>query len=93
MTQAEFMDWAENTVLEYLATHGPFHGLEETTFHLNDIFIVWYCKTLQNHKALLGSTAVAGAYFEFTYNGDKDEAYLDVYGKHENIVCRRLEDE
>lgn len=93
MTQAEFMDWAENTVLEYLATNGPFRAFEDTTFHLEDIFIVWYCKTLQNHKAILGSSAVPGALFEFTYNGDKDEAYLDVYGKHENIVCRRIKDE
>lgn len=88
MTQAAFMDWAKKTVLEYLATNGPFRAFEETTFHLEDIFIVWYCKTLQNHKALLGSTAVDGAYFEFTYNGDKDEAYLDVYGKHENVVVK-----
>lgn len=88
MTQAEFTNWAAHTVLEYLATHGPFHGLEETTFHLNDIFIVWYCKTLQNHKAILGSSAVPGVLFEFTYNGDKDEAYLDVYGKHENVVVK-----
>lgn len=88
MKQIEFIHWAEKTVLEYLATHGPFHGLEETTFHLEDIFVVWYCKTLQNHKALLGSLQVSGAYFEFTYNGDKDEAYLDVYGKHENVVVK-----
>ena len=93
MTQSEFMDWAAHTVLEYLGTHGPFRPFEETTYFLDDIFIVWYCKTLQNHKALLGSSQVSGAYFEFTYNGDKDEAYLDVYGKHENIVCRWLKDE
>lgn len=93
MKQTEFINWAAHTVLEYLATNGPFRGLEKTTFHLEDIFVVWYCKTLQNHKALLGSAAVDGAYFEFTYNGDKEEAYMDVYGKHENIVCRRLKDE
>lgn len=93
MKQTEFIHWAVNEVLYYLATHGPFRGMEETTFRLEDIFIVWYCKTLQNHKAILGSSAVPGALFEFTYNGDKDEAYLDVYGKHENIVCRRLKDE
>lgn len=93
MKQTEFINWAVNEVLVYLATHGPFRGLEKTTFQLEDIFVVWYCKTLQNHKAILGSSAVPGALFEFTYNGDKDEAYLDVYGKHENIVCRRLKDE
>lgn len=88
MTQTEFTNWAAHTVLEYLATHGPFHGLEETTFHLNDIFIVWYCKTLQNHKALLSTPLSDGMYYEFTYNGDKDEAYLDAYRKVTNVVVK-----
>ena len=53
-----------------------------------DVFIVWYCKTLQNHKALLSTTLYDGMYYEFTYNGDKDEAYLDAYKKWENRVVR-----
>ena len=44
--------------------------------------MVWSCKTLQNYKALL-STAVSGdgIYVEFTYNGDRQELYMDVYHK------------
>lgn len=49
---------------------------------LSHVYVVWSCKTLQNYKALL-STAVHGdgIYVEFTYNGDKQELYMDVYHK------------
>lgn len=51
----------------------------------DDVFIVWSCKTLQNSKCLM-STPIKGAYYyEFTYNGDKGEIYMDVYKKVENI--------
>lgn len=49
---------------------------------LSNVYVVWSCKTLQNYKALL-STSVSGdgIYVEFTYNGDKQELYMDVYHK------------
>lgn len=34
-----------------------------------DVFVVWYCKTLQNAKALLSTTVSDGMYYELTYNG------------------------
>lgn len=49
-----------------------------------DVYVVWFAKTLQNWKALLGTTRDDGLYFEVTYNGDKREAYLDVYAKVTN---------
>lgn len=49
-----------------------------------DIYVVWYCKTLQNSKALLSTSLPDGMYYEFTYNGDKKELYLDAYKKFEN---------
>ncbi len=50
-----------------------------------DVYVVWYCKTLQNHKALLSTPVSDGMYYEITYNGDKNELYFDVYKKWENI--------
>lgn len=49
-----------------------------------EVYVVWYCKTLQNHKALLSTTLPDGMYYECTYNGDKQELYLDAYKKFEN---------
>lgn len=51
----------------------------------DDVYIVWFCKTLQNHKALLSTTVSDGMYYEVTFNGDKDEYYLDAYKKWENV--------
>jgi len=49
-----------------------------------EVYIVWKCKTLQNWKFLISSTLSDGMYYEVTYNGDKDEWYLDAYKKFEN---------
>ena len=54
-------------------------------FNENDVFVVWSCKTLQNNKALLSTTASDGMYYELTYNGDKHELYFDAYKKWKNI--------
>ena len=54
----------------------------------DDVYIVWLCKTLQNSKALLSTTLHDGMYYELTYNGDKDEIYLDAYKKFENICIK-----
>ena len=50
-----------------------------------DCFVVWKCKTLQNWKWLISTTLFDGMYYEVTYNGDKEEFYLDVYKKLENV--------
>lgn len=52
---------------------------------LENVFVVWACKTLQNYKALLSTTVSGdGIYVEYTYNGDKQEMYEDVYKKVSN---------
>ena len=50
----------------------------------DDVYIVWFSKTLQNWKALVSTTVSDGMYYEVTYNGDKKETYLDAYKKWEN---------
>lgn len=49
------------------------------------VYVVWCCKTLQNNKALLSTTVPDGMYYEITLNGDKQEIYLDVYKKLQNV--------
>ena len=51
----------------------------------DDVFVVWFCKTLQNWKALVSTTVSDGMYYEVTHNGDKGETYLDAYKKWENV--------
>ena len=48
------------------------------------IYAVWLCKTLQNNKGLFSTDIEDGKYYEATYNGDKDELYLDTYVKSKN---------
>ena len=49
-----------------------------------EVYVVWKCKALQNWKFLISSSLRDGMYYELTYNGDKDEWYLDAYKKFEN---------
>lgn len=49
-----------------------------------DVFIVWFAKTLQNWKCVLATTRSDGMLYEVTYNGDKKETYVDSYKKWEN---------
>jgi hypothetical protein len=41
---------------------------------------------LQNNKALLSTTLPDGMYYELTYNGDKQEIYVDAYKKVDNYT-------
>lgn len=65
---------------------------DNTNFTLSDVYIVWSCKTLQNWKVLISTTLPDGMYYECTYNGDKNEMYLDAYKKFEN-KCIKFEEE
>lgn len=51
------------------------------------MYVVWFCKTLQNWKALVSGTDIE-EYIEVTYNGDKDETYVDIYNKTKNVVIK-----
>lgn len=56
-----------------------------STIGLEDVYIVWFCKALQNWKALAGTHHSDGMYYEVTYDGDKDCAYVDAYKKWQNV--------
>lgn len=51
-----------------------------------EVYTVWKSKVLQNWKYLLSTTLSDGMYYELTFNGDKNEWYLDAYKKFENVV-------
>lgn len=81
MTDVEFMKLCKEEVKNYTINH-----CDKTDATPNiDVCVVWYCKTLQNWKALLSTTNTDGMYYECTFNGDKNELYLDAYKKFENV--------
>ena len=53
-----------------------------------DLYIVWFCKTLQNWKALISTDVINGLYWEVIHNGDKNETYVDMYTKANNICIK-----
>ena len=52
----------------------------------DDIYIVWLCKILGNNKALISTTVPDTRYYEITYNGEKNEIYVDAYIKEKNYA-------
>ena len=56
----------------------------------DNVYVVWFSKTLQNWKAMVSTTISDGMYYELTHNGDLKETYLDAYKKWEN---KRIADE
>lgn len=82
-TSTSMMDSARKIVMDYFNSHVDVTDKKQIT--INDVFVVWFAKTLQNWKALVSTTVSDGMYYELTYNGDKDEIYVDVYKKWENF--------
>lgn len=87
MNEQEFLLWCKQVVADYTNKHLDKTDGKEIT--IDDVFMVWCCKTLQNNKALLSTTLFDGMYYELTYNGDKKELYFDAYKKWENICYKK----
>ncbi len=89
MGSREFLQWCKEEIAKYFNQHCE--KTDKADITSNDVYVVWYAKTLQNHKALLSTDVSDGMYYELTYNGDKSELYLDAYKKWEN-KCIKKED-
>ena len=85
MGNAEFESISRKAVADWYS-----QNREKIT--IDNVYLVWVCKALQNNKALLATTKPDGMYFEVTYNGDKNEMYLDAYSKVENVLIPIKED-
>nr|DAK78540.1 MAG TPA: hypothetical protein [Caudoviricetes sp.] len=83
----DFQNMCKKKVVEYF--NERVEKTDNTKITIDDVFVVWYCKTLQNAKALLSTNVSDGMYYELTYNGDKNELYFDAYKKWEN-KCIKL---
>ena len=82
MGSKEFLEWCTEEVIRYF--NSRVDKTDNKTLKEEDVFVVWNCKTLKNNKALLSTTVSDGLYYEFTFNGNSEELYMDVYKKWEN---------
>lgn len=82
MTNDKFLKLCKEIVVDYF--NNRVDKTDKYEINEDKVFIVWSCKTLQNNKALVSTTISDGMYYEITYNGDKNEVYLDAYKKWEN---------
>ena len=85
MGNKEFIEIAKEAVVRY-CNQGK--SKDDALRSIDDVYVVWLSKTLQNNKALLSTTVSDGMYYEATYNGDKNELYLDAYRKVKNLVIK-----
>lgn len=56
---------------------------------LEEFFVVWFSKTLQNWKALVSCSdgeETYGYYWEITHDGNKHQTYVDRYKKESNRI-------
>ena len=71
MDGRKFLDLCVEKLLDIVNDYNRFDNTDA-----DDVFIVWSCKTLHG----------SDEYYEFTYNGDKKELYVDVYSKADQHV-------
>lgn len=82
---ANFDEISTNLVRDYAKNH-----LDKSDGDVDfNVYIVWKCKILQNWKYLISTTLSDGMYYELTFNGDKQEWYLDAYKKFENVCIKQ----
>lgn len=84
----EYQKIARKIVLDYANEH--IDKTDNMHITLDNVYLVWFSKTLQNWKALVSTDLPDGMYYEVTFNGDKNEAYLDAYKKFENRKITEL---
>jgi hypothetical protein len=85
----EMMNTAKQIVVDYFNAHRDV--TDDFIITKDNVFIVWFCKTLQNWKALVSTEVSDGMYYEITHDGDRKQTYVDVYKKWENYTVKDSE--
>lgn len=79
ITTNTFLNFAISKVVEYFNNNCD--KPDNWNITKDNVYVVWYSKTLKNHKALVSTSIPDGMYYEVTYNGERNETYFDVYKK------------
>lgn len=77
-----FLEKAKELVVDYF--NKEVDKTDNSSIKLDDVYVVWHCSLLGNHKCLISTTVPDGMYYEITYNSIKGEIYLDSYKKWKN---------
>jgi Family of unknown function (DUF6275) len=84
-----FLQRAKRLVAENYNTH---HDAEMTPpLGIDDVYIIWFTKVLTSWKAVVCSTVVRGLMWVVTFNGPRNEAYIEIYRKINNVVVSKGE--
>jgi hypothetical protein len=76
------LERAKQLVVDYF--NDNVEKTDNVKLNIDQVYVVWFSKTLQNWKALVSTDISDGMYYEITHNGDKNETYLDAYKKWAN---------
>ena len=87
MQNKDFVEKAKQAVVDYFNSQADSTD-KNGRITSDEVYVVWLVKALQNNKALLSTTVPDGMYYEFTWNGDKNEGYLDAYKKWKNVLVK-----
>ena len=87
MQNKDFLEKAKQAVVDYFNSQADSTD-KNGRITADEVYAVWLVKALQNNKALLSTTVADGMYYEFTWNGDKNEGYLDAYKKWKNVLVK-----
>lgn len=77
-----FLEKAKELVVDYF--NKEVDKTDNSSIKMDDVYVVWHCSLLGNHKCLISTTVPDGMYYEITYNSTKGEIYLDAYKKWKN---------
>ena len=80
MNSYEFEVICKNALIEQLKK------LYNEDLKIDELHLVWFTKALQNWKCIIIDLRENNRLYECTFNGNKQELYVDIYDKQHNIV-------
>lgn len=84
MTSSDFQLKCKNALVDILKEK---YNQEYST---EDFHLVWFTKALGNFKCCMCDLKPNMRYYELTYNGNKNELYVDIYSKEHNICVSNI---
>ena len=78
MSDKDFMELAKQAVADYYNENLDYCDAKKC-ISMDDVYIVWMVRVIQNNKAMLSTNVADGMYYEVTFDGDKKKLYIAGY--------------